>query len=165
MLVKAYVSDSTIVRLPAPANDFGISLANDLWDLTDAVRACVCLSGDAWDYERSLFRFSPEQRQLFAGLSYLSSVEREGHAAYFSSALSHGAEDAVACFRACGSHVVADAIEEAKSLSSASSIWADGALLVHSKGFDHLDAAVIQQSLVSELRKFARRHAAHFERW
>ena len=165
MSVQAYVIHSTIVRCPTPANDFGASLAFDLWDLIEDVRACVALDGEAWDYERSLFRFSPAQRYLFAGLSYLHTIEQYGHDAYFSSALSFGVDDAIACFRTCGSHAVADAIEEAVSLKTAPSIWADGAVQRQSHGSDHMDAAVIQHDPLAALRGFARRHSASFERW
>lgn len=165
MSVLTYVCDSTIVCAPSPANDNGTTIALDLWDLTEEVRVCADLSGSLEDYQRSLFRFSKEQRLLFAGLAYLDCVQRKGHSAYFSSALSNGFEDAVSCFRACGSHAIADAMEEACQQQNVTSVWTDGSVVMQQTGLDANDHVVAHNLPLDNLRGFVRRHAASFERW
>ena len=165
MSVLTYVCDSTILCAPSPSNDVGTTVPLDLWDLTEEVRVCADLSGDYEDYHRSLFRFSNEQRMLFAGLAYLDFVKRNGHSAYFASPISCGFKDAVTCFRACGSHAIADALEEAYETQNASSFWTDGSVAMQQTGLGAFDHIVADNLVLDNLRGFVRRHAASFERW
>jgi len=165
MSVLTYVCDSTNVRALSPANDNITTIGLDLWDLTEEVRVCADLSGGVEDYQRSIFRFSEEQRMLFAGLAYLDLVQRSGHSAYFSSPLSFGFEDAVSCFRACGSHAIADKMEEAHQLCCGASTWTDGSVVLKHKTVDDLDLDVSSEKVSQDLRAFVRRSGASFERW
>lgn len=165
MSVMTYICDGTNVRTLSPSNDTVTPISLDLWDLTEEVRVCADVSGDAEDYQRSIFRFSEEQRMLFAGLAFLDLVHRSGLPAYFASALSFGFADAVSCFRACGSHAIAAAMTEALQYRGAVSNGTEGAVAFESNSGDDLIQIIAGEDVIEQLRAFVRINAASFERW